>query len=171
MSTRHSCIVGCTVTVRDGICTQYLVAVCYFLFKFLLFCDGSDLIWLWVRTFDCPGEEWELVKDLVDGIEGSTIQMPCCVQQSTFTDTLACQDYDTVPTERQWIKKVIHETFLSELSIIMFAALANSLVKGYTKQIYIITYTSIWPVLRTGYSREGPFLSGCVFWRLLCRPC
>ena len=28
-----------------------------------------------------------------------------------------------------------------------------------------------WPVLRTGYCREGPFLSGCVFWRLLSRPC
>ena len=28
-----------------------------------------------------------------------------------------------------------------------------------------------WPVLCTGYCREGPFLSGCVFWRLLSRPC
>ena len=28
-----------------------------------------------------------------------------------------------------------------------------------------------WPVLRAGYCREGPFLSGCVFWRLLSRPC
>ena len=32
-----------------------------------------------------------------------------------------------------------------------------------------IIITSIWPVLRTGYGREGPFLSGWVFWRLLSR--
>ena len=37
--------------------------------------------------------------------------------------------------------------------------------------LLLVLLLVFWPVLRTGYCRECPFLSGCVFWRLLSRPC
>ena len=58
------------------------------------------------------------------------------------------------------------------------AAVASTFVRGtdtllqswlwLVERLIILVF---WPVLRTGYCREGPFLSGSVFWRLLSRPC